>query len=406
MQNFTPIEYMKIDLASNFGLDKETWDTRIEWTDTNEDILETLVEKAEEPAMFFAGLQAYRAAQQGKPIGYMISLDATASGAQILAALVGCKKSAAMCNMVDTGNREDFYTNAYNALCDSAGTASTITRGQAKDAIMPWFYGSKQEPEAVFGVDTPMLAAFYETMDTVAPGISKLRDALVALWNPDVLSHDWILPDNYHVKVKVKDSHSDNVVFLNRPYEVVTSVNRPTEFGLSNAANSVHSIDGYIVREMGRRCNYDKEMRLNVMELCAATPTHTPFCGREGTKQAKMTRTLLGHFQRTGMLSARILECINEETIHLLDTAERDALWQLLESMPKKPFKILSNHDCFRASPNYGNDMRRQYNQIMHEIAKSTLLEDIASQIVQTPVSAPKIGDISNDVLQANYALS
>jgi hypothetical protein len=60
----------------------------------------------------------------------------------------------------------------------------------------------------------------------------------------------------------------------------------------------------------------------------------------------------------------------------------------------------------FRAHPNYGNDLRRQYNQFLSEIADSDLISDIASQITGKDTVIPKLGDIGAKILEANYALS
>lgn len=77
----------------------------------------------------------------------------------------------------------------------------------------------------------------------------------------------------------------------------------------------------------------------------------------------------------------------------------------LVDSLPEKPFPMISIHDCFRVHPNYGNDLRRQYNQILSEIAGSDLLAFIASQVTGEPVSVTKAGDISKKILKADYTL-
>lgn len=80
MKTFTAIEYLKIDIANHFGLDKEDWDVRIAWFDAHENELEMLISKAEVPQLFYAAVQAYYAVIRGEKIGYPIGLDATASG--------------------------------------------------------------------------------------------------------------------------------------------------------------------------------------------------------------------------------------------------------------------------------------------------------------------------------------
>jgi len=79
-QEFTARQYLKIDIANNFGLDKKLWEERIEWFDTHEHCLEQMIRQADEPALYFAGVQAYREVQQGNPIGYPITLDGCSSG--------------------------------------------------------------------------------------------------------------------------------------------------------------------------------------------------------------------------------------------------------------------------------------------------------------------------------------
>src|SRR5690606_41808367 len=103
------------------------------------------------------------------------------------------------------------------------------------------------------------------------------------------------------------------------------------------------------------------------------------------------------------ILSARILDYLDYATIHLVN---RTKIQELIDSLPEKPFPILSIHDCFRVHPNYGNDLRRQYIRLLYEIADSHLLQFLLDQMLKDPVQVTKLEDFSKEVLDSNYALS
>lgn len=397
-QTFTGKEYLKIDIASNFGLDKQSWDERIAWFDKNEHQLHMLLSQAAEPALFYAGVKAWDDVKAGRPTGYMISLDATSSGLQLLAALTGDASAAALCNVTDAGKRQDAYTEVYQAMLHQIQDTAKITREDAKDAIMTSLYGSTAQPKRVFG-EGRLLDIFYATMQRLAPAAWELNHAFLAMWNPNALSHDWVLPDNFHVHIKVMDNVSETVHFLNKPFEVYYKVNQPKDNGRSLGANVIHSIDGMIVREMTRRCDYDPEI-IDRVRKAIKLPRVADRYSRDG----KMVRALWGNYIRTGYLSARILDYLNDKTIGLVKAGP---ILELLDSLPEKPFKVISIHDCFRCSPNYGNDLRRQYNLQLAMIARSTLLSDLLSQIVQRPVKINKLDpQLHNQIMSTNYALS
>ncbi len=137
MQRFTAKQYLAIDIANNFGADndKKTWDERLDWFNSNEHQLMSLLNQAETPALYYAGVQAWEQAKKGIPSGYPISLDGTCSGLQILAVLTGDRLAASICNVINTGKREDAYVSIYEWMVNYLGEDAKINRKETKQAI-------------------------------------------------------------------------------------------------------------------------------------------------------------------------------------------------------------------------------------------------------------------------------
>jgi hypothetical protein len=360
------------------------------------------MKEADSPALFYAGIKAWMQAKAGKAIGYPVSLDATASGAQILAAMVGCEKSAQLCNVVDTGNREDLYTNIYQRMCERYGSTGEFDRLAAKQAVMTWLYGSTAEPKKAFG-EGDLLETFYQTMFEDAPGISKANVGILNLWDPTVNQYNWTLPDGFEVNAKVMGKVKHSAMFLDQKYEVIQKMQMPQERGLSLGANVVHSVDGMIVREIVRRCDFDPEQNINVIEMIMQSDYARGNEIMRHRKRDQMVLKLQAAYEKSGFMSARIIDYLDYYNMALVDYS---AVLKILRSMPTKPFHVLTIHDCFRVHPNYANDLRRQYNLILSDIANSTLLEFILNQVTGQHIAVPKMGNLSDQILQANYALS
>ena len=81
--------------------------------------------------------------------------------------------------------------------------------------------------------------------------------------------------------------------------------------------------------------------------------------------------------------------------------------WLESHNMPTKPFNLIAVHDCFRCLPNYGNDLRKQYNLQLHLLAKSNMLDFLLSQLVDRVVHYPKLyPKMADEILNTDYALS
>lgn len=399
-QRFTGMQYLQIDIANNFGLDKQDWNTRLDWFNENQEKLLSLVPQAKAPALFYAGIQAWNQANQGLEIGYPISLDACSSGLQLLACLTGDDKAAKLCGVIDTGHREDAYSVIYNEMVNSIGESAKISRDDCKDAIMTSLYGSTAVPKQVFG-EGKLLQVFVDTMSNVAPAAWTLNQVFLDIWDSTVLSHDWVLPDNFHVHIAVIGNVKQKVNFFNKPYEIVTKVNMPKENGRSLGANVTHSIDGFLVRELTRRCDYRPEQIARVMDIIWNS---WDVVEPQDTLNNRMLEKLWCHYLDSGYLSARILDYITKDNITYID---RSVILELIDSLPPKPFKVMSIHDCFRVLPNYGNDLREQYNLQLMLIAKSNLLSFTLSQIMGKEIKVDKANpNMWKHIMDSNYTLS
>lgn len=402
MQTFTAREYLKMDIANHFGLDKEDWDVRLAWFEKHKNCLGMMLSKAEVPAQYFAAISAWDDVQNGRAIGYPIALDATASGMQILACLTGDRKAAQLCNVVDVGRRVDAYTEVYTLMLNRVGQQGRVTRDMVKKAVMTSLYNSEAIPKQVFG-EGPLLAMFYNTMEEEAPAVWELNQYYKAIWDANRETYSWTLPDNFHVHVKVMDYVTEQVLFNGQHFDVVTKHHQPTAEGRSLSANTTHSIDGMIVREVTRRCNYNPRTVTNVKVLLE-NPDVWSRPDEPAGEDTDLLKSLLGRYKRSGYLSARILDCIGYHNAHLVPV---DAVLELIASLPAKPFQVFSIHDCFRCLPTYGDDLRQQYRLQLHLIAKSNMLSDLLSQLVGHECKVGKLDPtLADDILKSNYALS
>lgn len=404
MKQFTAKEYLKIDVANSFGLDKKDWDERIAWFDANQHQLEDLIKQAETPALYYAGICAWRDVNQGIASGYPISLDGVASGLQILACLTSDEQAAKLCGVISTGHREDAYTNIYQAMLSQITTSSHVTREMAKRACMTSLYGSTNVPKEVFG-EGELLDIFYKTMQDNAPVAWNLNQMFLAMWDADVIKYSWLLPDNFHVHCKVMAKVEDTFHYLDQPYTLTRYENRGITEGRSLSANVVHSIDGFIVREMTRRCSYDMDV-VNAAMYAVIHHGHDEAVEYEGLpdKNTEVLLTLWEHYIKSGYLSARILDHITDCNARYVD---RQRIIDLIDTLPTRPFDLLCIHDCFRCLPNYGNDLRKQYNLQLALIAKSDMLAFILSGVLDKPITIEKPNpDMWLQVLNADYALS
>lgn len=391
-RELTGTEYVMADIACKHdkAYEKKGWDERLAHFEEIDLTDPKTFKEASNPIGLRAAALAYEMGQDGKEVGYLISLDAASSGLQLLSLLVSCPTSWKLC-----GGDENIL-DAYTEIFIHMHTGMTLDRKDVKQCIMTALYGSTAQPKALFGEDVDV---FYETMELMAPGAWDLNLGIQELWDEvEGTTYDWILPDNFYACIETHDKHVIPFKFLDKEYQVIQKVNDRPRFHKGLGPNLIHSVDGMIVREMYRRCQFDPKTIERVLDLLTI--------GAKGTdgKSADIVKTLWNHYEECGFLSVRILDYLHHDTIGLVDGT---TVAELINTLPLRPFELVCVHDCFRCHPNYGNDLRRQYNHILADLNDSTVLPFICSQVVEQDIKARKVGVIPRDViLNANYTLS
>lgn len=240
MDNFTSMQYIQIHIASVYGLDKKLFSERLLWVAANENNLENLVESAENPHLFARAVEGYRQAQATNATDLLVSMDATASGFQIIAALTGCMDTARSANLIADGIRHC----PYKDMAEEFG----CERDQAKEAGMPMAYGSVAEPEAVFGDAVKDFFAFCEEK---FPGVMAYLEAAKDAWVP-MEAFEWTTPTGYTVRIP----QMEKAVIRAESKELGTSISyginvvSPQESGIKLCAHIVHSLDAWVVEQV------------------------------------------------------------------------------------------------------------------------------------------------------------
>jgi len=408
MQEFTAFQYLAIDIAGHYGLDKLTFMDRLAWFKQNHKDLESLADQAEDKPLFVKSVQVLRDVQLGRATGHMVSLDAICSGISLMSALTGCTAGAKATGLIDTGTRPDAYTlvtNEMNRLLQAEGRASiTVSRAEAKTAVMCSAYGSRAEPEKAFGEN---LDIYYMAAMNIAPGAFELMPELINTWQPKALDHSWTMPDGFEVFIPVMQTRETTIKVDELDGAGLTvryKENLPSKFGLANAANLTHSVDSLVMRNMVRRCSY------NLVQTSEVSLWLEEYLLLGSAPEALEDPLLIKYVtlaEQSQFVDPVVIPYINETNVYQLPHWYARKLSRLLDMMlDHKPFDLITIHDAWKASPVNCNRVRYWYKEILSEIAESDMLAYLLTSLTGNKVTVEKEADIADLIRESEYCLS
>lgn len=247
----TNLDALKIAIANHAGLDRNTFKERLDWFDS-QTAFDT--KSFNEPVLGRKAIKALKDTAEGKPTGYWMSMDATASGLQIMAALSGCKTTAKACNLINDGKRHDLYQEIADSMNTQLAPEDQVTRALIKKPIMTRYYNSEAVPKQ--SLNKKQLKVFNSVLKGEFTGAEDVMKVINKCWSNNVLKHSWTLPDGHVAYIRSQEMVDATVEIegMSFPYRYLD--NRPSDQYRSLAPNIIHSIDGYIAREMVRRAKY------------------------------------------------------------------------------------------------------------------------------------------------------
>ena len=348
------LKYLQIDIANCYGLDKKSYQERIDYVANNSnDKLVAEGINADSPYEYRNAVEQYERACMGYPVEHITYLDCTNQALQLYAVLTSCKDTAYLCNISSGDELTDAYGVLANAMNELTGL-DIFDRNNCKKALMTTLYGKMDGESEIIkyflenGVvyddkitDEELKTTFQTAMRVIAPHAMRAMDVLQSLNHAEIDTYYWTMPDGFKVKYDVKSTQKLDISCKTKSgvkfhFDRDVQIYKGSEFNRGMSPNVIHSVDGYVAREMIRR----------MTQPCA-----------------KFNRNY--------------------------------------------PAFITSIHDAFGTHPNNAEEMTYHYTNIMCELNESNLLQDIMSQISGRNMLSIKKNTLTSDMIKASiYKLS
>ena len=205
MKELTAFEYLLIAIADSCGLDKLQFEERIQWAVNQGKNIFHITDVADAPKYLRSTQELQRVIQGDTQSGYMMALDASASGTQLLSCMSGDSVGASHCGLIDPNKRCDIYTTLVETMNQYLDNPigldpDGLTRADCKNAFMTFWYYSEAEPRNTFGEGTAELAAFYTATKELCPGASELMQDIAGCISEDRTQYNWDMPDGFEVR--------------------------------------------------------------------------------------------------------------------------------------------------------------------------------------------------------------
>ena len=218
---------------------------------------------------------------------------------------------------------------------------------------------------------------FYQAQDNITPMVSILKETFQTLWDDGRVDYKWTLPDGFVAHLRPEETVEIEVnPFGGLPISMIARAINPTTRNTTLGVSIIHSVDGFIARELKNRCKYDEKALMTALvdidDYLLLNQNRN-----EENYGAEEQQIIIG-----GFISHAVIERLDEEIMNQLSI---ETLWKIRDKITKsldyKSFPILPRHDGFSAHPNHCKKMQRIHCEIKAELTEAHLLESIIEEI-------------------------
>jgi hypothetical protein len=330
--DLSPKDWILVDMARSFGLDKETWSDRLAWaySHTHHQV------GAKEPFLYHSA----QAASYASETDHLVSLDATASGIQCLALMAQDPESARAVNL-----GTNVVNNPYQRVNDHMGA---YPYDRVKKAVMTSFYESVKTPKDLFGDD---YQKFVDAASKMLPGPWALKEAISSCMDSREF-YSWTMMDGFTVNMEVT-TPVECTMDIGGMDMTWTEHRRAPVATKGLTANVTHSLDALVLREVLRRTNV------------RGTEWNNNVSSELREQDVRLGMSIL-RWRESQFLTFEFLDHMDDENGGLVPQELRDAVDSRLarNSMYVQPI-----HDCYRVKATDAGVLFNIHREVMADLA-------------------------------------
>ena len=306
-------DWLAFQVATTYGLDKETLARRLEWVDDNITFIKRVAqdpigfisewEEADEPWQFLAACEEYYkcvVTKERKTTGLFVATDATCSGLQILAGLARDRSTAQLVNVLPSERPQD----AYKVVAEQAkpqcpkSIRPYMDRKTVKRVVMTVPYNAKPFSNRGYikdalkekGIEidkddlTKTVKAVRDAMDVVVPGpmavMAWIEKEVAAAIDRGESELSWTTPSGFVVNQKLMKKQVVTIKLqLHGQCRLKVAVDDTDKVDKQHhknatAPNLIHSLDASLLHLAALRFNAPIAL-IHDSVLCRATDMST-----------------------------------------------------------------------------------------------------------------------------------